>query len=64
MPEKILRLIGLNKEYLVSIANLERNLDEAHFRNGQYFKLFQIFENRYPGQHKDVMTEYNKSIDT
>jgi hypothetical protein len=37
-----------------------RLLDEAHFRNGQYARLFQVLENRFPSELHDALHEFQK----
>jgi hypothetical protein len=57
---QVKHLITVNRKHQVDIARLERHLDEAHFRNGQYSNFIEILKNRYPSQYVDVVEEFNK----
>ena len=52
--------VSLNRKNFVEICKLEKNLDEAHFRNRQYAQFVEIFKNRYPSQYVDVVEEFTK----
>jgi hypothetical protein len=52
--------VALNRKNFVEIHRLEKLLDEAHFRNGQYGRFVEIFKNRYPSQYADVVEEFKK----
>lgn len=54
-------LILTNRKYFVEIHRLEKLLDEAHMRNGQYSQFIHIFKERYPSEYKDIVLEYKKS---
>lgn len=55
------RIIEVNRRYMVEVSRLERLLDDAHVRNGEYNLFVHMFKERYPNEYKDIVLEYKKS---